>query len=149
MRNVNHMKTDDAIAVIRTLAERWPKTFFPEAKKRKPLKVGIFEDLKAAAPDINRKMLRLALRMYTTSGAYLFACIRGHKRIDLNGNAVAEVSEKDKARAREILEVRPNNEKARADAQKDHPERLNKKEEAKRPVPKGVNASKPVLRLKV
>src|SRR5262249_32353320 len=91
--------TTDAIAVIRTLAERWPKTFFPEAKKRKPLKVGIFEDLKAAAPDINRKMLRLALRMYTTSGAYLFACIKGHKRVDLNGNAVEEVSEKDKARA--------------------------------------------------
>jgi|SRR6516162_1122124 ProP effector len=96
------MRTD-AIAVIRTLAEWWPNTFFPEAE---PLKVGIFEDLKATAPDINRKMLRLALRMYTTSGTYLFACSKGHKRIDLNGNEVEEISEKDKARAREILEVK-------------------------------------------
>ena len=140
------MRTD-AIAVIRTLAERWPNTFFPEAKKREPLKVGIFEDLKAAAPDINRKMLRLALRMYTTSGTYLFACSKGHKRIDLNGNEVEEISEKDKARAREILEVKKNNEKARADGQNDHPERLHNKEEAKRPVPKAVNARKPLLTL--
>jgi ProP effector len=142
------MRTD-VNAVIRTLAERWPNTFFPEAKKRKPLKVGIFDDLKAAAPDVNRKMLRLALRMYTSSGTYLFACSKGHKRIDLNGNEVEEISEKDKARAREILEVKKNNEKARADAQNDHPERLDNKEEAKRPVPKGVNARKPLLRLKV
>src|SRR5262245_39829786 len=97
-----NMKTD-AVAVIRTLAERWPKTFFPKAKKRKPLKVGILEDLTAAAPDINRKTLRLALRMYTITDAYLFACSKGHKRIDLNGNEVEEISEKDKARASEIL----------------------------------------------
>ena len=142
------MRTD-AAAVIRTLAERWPNTFFPKAKKRKPLKVGIFEDLTAAAPDINRKMLRLALRIYTTTDAYVFACSKGHKRIDLNGNEVEEISERDKARAREILEVKKNKEKARADAQKDHPEKLNNKEEAKRPVPKGVNASKPLLKLKV
>jgi sRNA-binding protein len=101
------MRTD-ATAVLRTLAERWPKTFFPESKKRKPLKVGILEDLTAAAPDINRKMLRLALRMYTTTDAYLFACSKGHKRIDLNGNEVEEISERDKARASEILEVRKN-----------------------------------------
>ena len=143
------MRTDDAIEVIRTLAERWPKTFYPESKKRKPLKVGIFEDLKAAAPDIDPKMLRLALRVYTTSGTYLFACSEGYKRVDLNGNAVAEVSQKDKARAGEILEVRKNKEKVRAEAQKVEAERLKRKEEARRPVPRGVNARKPVLRLKV
>jgi ProP effector len=142
------MRTD-AIAVIRSLAERWLNTFFPEAKKREPLKVGIFEDLTAAAPDVNRKMLRLALRMYTATDSYLLACSKGHKRIDLNGNEVEEVSEKDKARAREILEVKKNNEKARADAQNGHPERPDNKEEAKRPVPKGVNARKPLLKLKV
>ena len=144
----SHMRTD-AITVIRTLAERWPNTFFPKAKKRKPLKVGILEDLTAAAPDINRKMLRLALRMYTITDAYLFACSKGHKRIDLNGNEVEEISEKDKARASEILEAKKNKAKARANAQKDRRERLNKKEEAERPVPKGVNASKPLLKLKV
>jgi ProP effector len=143
------MRTDDAMAVIRTLAERWPETFYPESKERKPLKVGIFKDLKAAAPDIDPKMLRLALRVYTTSGAYLFACSKGHKRVDLNGNAVEEVSEKDKARARELLEARKNKEKTRAEAQKAEAERVKKKEEARRPVPRGVNARKPVLRLKV
>jgi ProP effector len=143
------MRTDEAIAVIRTLAERWPKTFYPEVKKRKPLKVGIFEDLKAAAPDIDPKMLRLALRVYTTSGAYLVACSKGHKRMDLNGNAVEEVSERDRARAAEILAARENKEKARAEAQKAESEGLKKKEEARQPVPRGVNARKPVLRLKV
>jgi ProP effector len=143
------MRTDDAIEVIRTLAERWPKTFYPESKKRKPLKVGIFQDLKVTAPDIEPKMLRLALRVYTTSGAYLVACSKGHKRVDLNGNAVAEVSEKDKTRAREILEARKNKEKVQAEAQKAESERLKRKDEARRPVPRGVNARKPVLRLKV
>jgi sRNA-binding protein len=143
-----NMRTDDAIEVIRTLAERWPKTFYPESKKRKPLKVGIFQDLKVAAPDIEPKMLRLALRVYTTSGAYLFACSEGYKRVDLNGNAVEEVSEKDKARAREILEARKKK-GARAEAQEAEAERLKDKEEARRPVPRGVNARKPVLRSKV
>lgn len=45
--------------------------------------------------------------------------------------------------------MKKNNEKARADGQNDHPERLHNKEEAKRPVPKGVNARKPLLKLKV
>jgi sRNA-binding protein len=94
-------------------------------------------------------MLRLALRMYTITDAYLFACSKGHKRIDLNGNEVEEISEKVKARASEILEAKKNKAKARANAQKDRRERLNKKEEAERPVPKGVNASKPLLKLKV
>jgi ProP effector len=77
------MRTHDAIALIRILTERWPKTFYPESKKRKPLKVGIFKDLKAAAPDIEPKMLRLALRVYTTSGKYLVACSKGQTRVDL------------------------------------------------------------------
>jgi sRNA-binding protein len=62
--------------------------------------------------------MRLALRVYTTSSAYLIACCKGHKRVDLNGNAVEEVSEKDKARARELLKARKNKEKTRAEAQK-------------------------------
>jgi sRNA-binding protein len=47
-------------------------------------------------------MLRLALRVYTTSSAYLIACSKGHKRVDLNG----------------LLEARKNKEKTRAEAQK-------------------------------
>jgi hypothetical protein len=69
--------------------------------------------------------------------------------MDLNGNAVEEVSERDRARAAEILAARENKEKARGEAQKAEVERLKKKEEGRQPVPRGVNARKPVLRLKV
>jgi hypothetical protein len=71
---------------------QWLNTFFPEAKKRKPLKVGIFDDLKAAAPDVNRKMLRLALWMYTspcelghTAFQHLRATLMGGKWAEQHG----------------------------------------------------------------
>jgi sRNA-binding protein len=142
------MRTGDAIAVIHLLAERWPNTFYVEVKKRKPLKVGIFQELKAAASDIDPKMLRLALRVYTTSRAYLFACAKGHKRVDLSGNAVEEISREDQTRAAEILEARQKKEEARAEVRKADEERLKKKKKAKQAVPKVVNASKPLLKLK-
>ena len=38
----------DIYAILVTLSEKFPKTFFIDEKKEKPLKIGIYEDIKVA-----------------------------------------------------------------------------------------------------
>jgi ProP effector len=140
------MKIDDAVTTIRALAERFPKAFYPpeNAKHRKPLRIGIFKDIQVAAPEIDTQQLRVAMRVYTHSGGYLYALSRGDQRVDLDGNPVENVSERDQARAKEILTKR----KKKLRDKDAEAERMEKIEEAKKLNPQEINAAKPVLRLK-
>ena len=64
MRASRHRET---VAAICLLAERFPEAFSMAARRRKPLKVGIDQDIRAALGDATPKRLWFALCAYTSS----------------------------------------------------------------------------------
>lgn len=67
------------------LVERFPLAFMPAGMPKKPLKIGIREDLEASMPDFQRFELRLALADYCGGPTYLRSLVAGATRIDLAG----------------------------------------------------------------
>jgi ProP effector len=87
----------DAIAkanqTIDVLCARFPRAFFRDGAKRRPLKIEIHFDLaKALDGAIPSLDLRAALKLYTASPRYRHALTVGAARIDLDGDPVGEVS---------------------------------------------------------
>lgn len=72
----------------------------------RPLAIGVDKQLLAARPELDRKLLRLALRTHTASVRYLKAMEKASQRFDLDGQAVAEVSEEHRAHAAQTLRER-------------------------------------------
>ena len=76
--------------VLEKLFELYPHLFGAEFY---PLKLGVFQELLAAHPDVfERDTLKLALGLHTRSGRYLQSVAAGHKRHDLQGQAVEDVA---------------------------------------------------------
>ena len=81
-------------AVLELLQERWPNCFSIYEPRRKPLKIGIHEEiLKALAGVVAKDELRNALRCYVSNARYLKAITVGASRIDLNGEPAAVIDE--------------------------------------------------------
>ena len=90
-------------AAIRTLAERWPKCFAVDEKRRRPLKVGIVEEARALLPDVD---VSAALALYTRSTSYMKALVARAVRIGLDGEPTGTVSAVHEAFARRELAKR-------------------------------------------
>jgi ProP effector len=96
-----------ATTIIGALAERWPACFAVYERRRQPLKVGIHDDILAAATDaVTANRIRIALRRYCGSAGYLFALRQGAARIDLTGTTVGAVTADEAAKARKVLTAR-------------------------------------------
>jgi sRNA-binding protein len=66
------------MATLELLAARWPLAFSIYEKHKKPLKIGIDQDIAAALADvIVSDELKSALRYYTGNIGYLLACREG------------------------------------------------------------------------
>ncbi|TLU68061.1 RNA chaperone ProQ [Thalassotalea litorea] len=81
--------------IIQHLAEKFPACFTSQGTV-KPLKVGIFQELAEALQEdekVSKTQLRQALRHYTSSWRYLKAIKKGSQRVNLQGEAVAEIDE--------------------------------------------------------
>jgi ProP effector len=77
-----------ARAMLALLCQRWPKCF--DLKDRRPLKIGIANDLKHELGDATlRPELKAALNLYCGSVGYLSALKAGISRLDLRGNEVS------------------------------------------------------------
>ena len=85
----------EALAAIEVLETRWPKTFFLNQMHRKPLKVGIHDDLLAAGVELTPSALSNALRTYCGNRFYLQQLRVGAGRIDLEGAIVGYVNSVD------------------------------------------------------
>lgn len=85
------------------LAARFPKCFADFMHPKRPLKIGIYNDLLAKAPDLGPWSLQLAIRDYVNGKTYLAACVEGAPRIDLNGDEAGFVSNHAAAHARTLL----------------------------------------------
>lgn len=72
----------------------------------KPLAIGINKQLAALHPEIEAKVLRLALRSHTNSVRYLKAVEKATERYDLEGKVAGEVTEEQRQHAAELLRER-------------------------------------------
>jgi ProP effector len=100
-------KAQAAAEIIGVLADLFPSAFVLYQWNRKPLKLGIRDDLRAAcAGAVTPNELQNALRRYCTSDGYLVALREGAARIDLGGNAVGIVSTDQAAQAGKVLAAR-------------------------------------------
>ena len=107
------VKTLHPRAVLNILADRYPAAFHADGRLVKPLAVGVLQELRAAREGeeplpVSMQDLRRALRYYTQGAAYHRAVARGDARINLLGEAVAEVTEEQKEHAAaKLVELEP------------------------------------------
>lgn len=71
--------------LLEQLAQWYPALF---GEQLLPFKRGIFEDLLAAHPELDKDALKTALQQHTRSGRYLAAMASGQQRHDLSGQPV-------------------------------------------------------------
>ena len=90
-------------AAVLALAERWPKCFAVDAKRRRPLKIGIAEEIRAAGLDVD---VSAALAYYAYNASYMKALVAGAIRIGLDGEAAGTVTADQEAFARRELAKR-------------------------------------------
>lgn len=71
-----------------------------------PLAIGIDKQLQTRLEDVERKTLRVALGIHTSSLRYLKAMTKATQRFDLDGQATDEVTDAHRAHATEALRER-------------------------------------------
>lgn len=89
-----HLSTAQAIKRTRAeLVERFPLAFAGKGEQKRPLKIGIREDIKAAWPEVSDDDLGRALMDYTGGFKYLRNVAAGQARLDLDGQPCGIVTE--------------------------------------------------------
>jgi ProP effector len=95
------MSRNAIVGVISLLAEKWPCCFSIPYSQRRPLKLGIREDVLAALGGATSAgKVSAALRWYVSSPEYQRRLVHGAWRVDLNGKPAGIVSQEDEAHAR-------------------------------------------------
>ncbi|MDO8933896.1 MAG: ProQ/FINO family protein [Rhodocyclaceae bacterium] len=79
---------------------------FAVFRDAKPLAIGIDKQILERLPELDRKVLRTALRLHTGSVRYLKEMAKATARVDLDGNPAGEVPEEHRAHATETLRER-------------------------------------------
>ena len=88
------------------LATFYPLCFFPTHELRRPLKIGIREDIIAQHPELQPDMIVSALQIYTRCVPYWSTLKVGAARLDLDGNVAGEVTlEDERAAIRKIAKA--------------------------------------------
>jgi len=120
-------RAEKTAQLLALLKEKYPKTFFSEADKVRPLKIDIHVDLCAALGDeYSKTAVKRALKNYAKTPEYFAVLKKGESRIDLNGEPCGVVSEEHI----EIAENAKARQKRRQDRGEEEPtEMLNPSEE--------------------
>lgn len=79
------------------LCERFPHCFAPKGGHKRPLKIGIANDILMALPDLSPADITAGLADYTWGPTYCRQCVVGAARIDLDGKPCGQVTEKEAA----------------------------------------------------
>jgi ProP effector len=85
---------------VNQLATLYPLCFFREHELRRPLKIGIREDIIAQHPQLQSSMIVSALHNYTRCVPYWSTLKAGAARIDLDGNVAGQVTFEDEQAAK-------------------------------------------------
>ena len=87
-------RDQNVAAVLELLVETWPKCFSIYEARRRPLKIGIHNDIVAALDGaVTSAELSRALGAYTANAVYRSRLRAGAVRIGLDGEPAGEVSE--------------------------------------------------------
>jgi ProP effector len=92
---------DPVVHTIGKLQKRFPLAFPKNPAPKKPLKIGIFEDLMKHAEELqlSERELRAAIKVWCRGNRYWTSLSEGAARVDLTGTAAGEVTSADAARA--------------------------------------------------
>jgi ProP effector len=91
-----------ATAIIAILAERYPHAFAVYEARRRPLKIGIYDDIEG----FDGRDLALALMIYKNSFGYLTQMRAGVDRIGLDGRPAGSVTEEEEQVAERLVKER-------------------------------------------
>jgi len=83
---------------IDLLAELYPRCF--SRTNRRPLKIGVCEEVISQHPEMSRHRIKRLLKTYTQSPEYWSTLTAGAPRIDLAGNVAGEVTAADEEDAK-------------------------------------------------
>jgi ProP effector len=109
-------------AAIALLAELYPKCFAIYEERRRPLKIGIHQDIQAALDGaITPTELHRALGFYCSNPVYLSQTRTGAGRVDLNGELAGAVTADEEAHAKATLAGIKRKNEARAAATRAQP----------------------------
>jgi ProP effector len=78
----------------------------PTFRELRPLALRIDKAIAERFPELDRKAIRSAMRMHTASTRYLKVMEKASARFDLDGNADGEVTEEQRAHAKQALKER-------------------------------------------
>jgi ProP effector len=95
------MPVDPLVQIIGQLQKQYPLAFPKKPSPKVPLKIGVHKDLleQSEALGISKKELRAAVKKWCRGKRYAECLVVGAARIDLNGNAVGEVTKEEAAQA--------------------------------------------------
>jgi ProP effector len=82
------------------------ETRFEVFRACQPLSIGIDKAIRARWPEVERKILRVALSMHTHGNRYLRALVKAAQRFDLDGRPAETLSEEHRQFAATILNER-------------------------------------------
>ena len=91
--------------VYEELFEKFPNTFFRDLAEIRPLKKGIYHEIRGTLP-VSSRILRGAIGLYTQRQPYLRALADGKDRIDLSGKSVEPVTEEERQHAMALLKTK-------------------------------------------
>ena len=104
----------NARLLLKTLQES-----FPVFRDYSPLCIGIDKQLLARQPDLDRKILRIALGMHANSLRYLKTMEKATHRLDLDGQSGDEITDAHRSHAKEVLRERFRKDAERRKAQRE------------------------------
>ncbi len=104
----------NARLLLKTLQES-----FPVFRDYSPLAIGIDKQLLARQPDLDRKILRIALGMHANSLRYLKTMEKATHRLELDGQSGDEISDAHRSHAKEVLRERFRKDAERRKAQRE------------------------------
>jgi ProP effector len=103
---------------IDKLAELFPNCFFRENHLRRPLKIGIRDDIFTRQTGLRPGLIESTLSMYARSVSYWMTLKVGTPRIDLDGNVAGEVTIEDEQGAQRKIAKAARRAKAKAEEEK-------------------------------
>jgi len=98
-------QTPKAVEDARALLKAWREQH-AAFRDCLPLAIGIDKQLQTLHPEVERKVLRMALRYHTQSVRYLKAMMEATARCNLDGSPAAEVEQEHRDHASEQLRER-------------------------------------------
>jgi ProP effector len=91
------------------LVARFPLAFMPKGAWKKPLKIGIFDDILKRCPELNEEAVKFALIDYCNGVKYLRNMIANTMRVDLDGTPSSQITPDEQQHSFEKLERKRRN----------------------------------------